>query len=215
MQTRTATVTTSVLLITGAILANVAFIGLGSVFHYPDILQESTDEIFRQFSAHQGIISFWFVLLALGAGMLAPIAILLKRQFSERLSRLTMWVGITAAIVQVVGLLRWPLLVPGLVTTKNVEAFEFLHTFLGTIVGETLGYLFTGLWTILVSKSLGRHFTGMWFTYLGYIAAGLILLGVLLPLGLSGADMANFIGYVLWSIWLILFAVVLLRRHSQ
>ncbi|VVB52950.1 Uncharacterised protein [uncultured archaeon] len=37
------------LLVLGAVLANIAFIGLGSVFNYPDILQEPAKEILRQF----------------------------------------------------------------------------------------------------------------------------------------------------------------------
>ena len=48
-------------------------------------------------------------------------------------------------------------------------------------------------------------------------SAGLILLGVLSPLGLPVIDTANFLGYVLWSVWLIAFAVVMLvaeRRRS-
>ena len=40
----------------------------------------------------------------------------------------------------------------------------------------------------------------------------LILTGVLSPLELPGVDLVNFAGYVLWSLWLVAFAVVLLRR---
>jgi hypothetical protein len=38
------------------------------------------------------------------------------------------------------------------------------------------------------------------------------LAGVLSPLDLPVIDLANFIGYVLWSIWLVAFGLLLLRR---
>jgi hypothetical protein len=211
MQTRSATVTTAVLLFSGAVLANVAFAGLGAVFNYPDILQAPTAEIFDKFSAHRGIITLWFLLLALGAGLLAPIAVLLARLFPGCVSRLTMWTGISAAIVQVTGLLRWPLLVPTFISSGDAATFELVHKILGTLIGETLGYCFTAVWTILLMKEIG-NIAGRWFTWLGYVSAGLILLGILVPLGVPGTDAANFVGYVLWSFWLIAFAVVLLRR---
>ena len=85
---------------------------------------------------------------------------------------------------------------------------------LGNLVGETLGYLLTAAWTLLVLAALGRALAGRWFTLLGAVSAVLILAGVLSPLSLPVIDMANFIGYVLWSIWLVAFAVLLLRRPA-
>ena len=202
---------TGALLIAGAVIANAAFAGLGSVFHYPDILQQPAAEILRQFSAQQGVIGLWFLLLALGAGLIAPIAVFVSRLAGGRTRSWIRWTGIVAAAVQVVGLLRWPLVVPSLAARNDVETFAVLHTVLGTLLGETLGYLFTGVWTLLVVREVGRNLAGAWFSWLGSISAGLILLGVLVPLGVPGSDFANFIGYVLWSIWLIRFGVLLWR----
>lgn len=213
MHTRTTTNTVAVLLISGAVLANIAFAGLGAVFNYPDILQAPTPEIFEKFDANRGIISIWFLLLALGAGLLFPIAVLLRRIFPGRIGLFAMWMGIAAAIVQVTGLLRWPLLVPSLVASGDTATFELFHAILGTLIGETLGYLFTGVWTILLMKAQRTGVVGAWLAWWGYVAAVLILLGVFVPLGLPGADAANFAGYVLWSLWLIAFAVELLRQR--
>ena len=44
------------------------------------------------------------------------------------------------------------------------------------------------------------------------VSALLVLAGVLSPLDLAGIDLANFIGYVLWSVWLVVFGLLLLRR---
>ena len=41
-----------------------------------------------------------------------------------------------------------------------------------------------------------------------------MLSGVLIPLGVPGTDFANFVGYVLWSVWLVGFAVVVWRAPA-
>ena len=85
---------------------------------------------------------------------------------------------------------------------------------LGTVVGETLGYLLTATRTVLIIYALGQRLAGRWFTYLGLLAAGLIALGVLVPLDVPGTDFANFAGYILWSIWLVVFATLVWRRSQ-
>lgn len=70
---------------------------------------------------------------------MAPIAVLVSRLVQSQLSRWVLWIGIIAAVVQVVGLLRWPLMVPSLAARGDTETFELLHMILGTVVGETLG----------------------------------------------------------------------------
>ena len=46
-------------------------------------------------------------------------------------------------------------------------------------------------------------------------SAVLVLVGVLSPLGLPVIDTANFVGYVLWSVWLIALAVVMLVHERR
>ena len=105
-------------------------------------------------------------------------------------------VGIAAAVVQVIGLLRWPILVPGYasdaasgdaaVAAAARDSFTTASDILGTAIGETLGYLLTATWTVLVIVALGRRFAGRWFQVLGAASAALVLVGVLSPLGLPG-----------------------------
>ncbi len=111
-----------------------------------------------------------------------------------------------------IGLSRWALIVPFIADREDTDAFETVHTVLGTVVGETLGYLLTATWTVLIIYALGRRLAGRWFTYVGLAAAALIALGVLVPLDVPGTDFANFVGYILWSIWLVVFAVLIWRR---
>ena len=217
---------TAILMILAAVLANVGFTALGSMFDYPDVLDEPADKVLASFRDSQGAVSVWFVVLAVAAALLAPIAIGVGRLSTARAMRFAVPVGITAAIVQVVGLLRWPILVPGYasdaasgsdsIASSARDSFTTASDILGTALGETLGYFLTATWTVLVVVALGRHYAGRWFPALGIVSAVLVLVGVFSPLDLAGVDAANFIGYVLWSVWLVAFGVVILvhDRHE-
>jgi hypothetical protein len=125
----------------------------------------------------------------------------------------------------VIGQLRRPVLVPGWAATAagndpvaaaNARAaFGTANRVLGNLIGETGGYLLTAAWTLLVLAALGTAVTGRWFVVLGAVSAVLVVAGVLSPLDLPLIDTANFAGYVLWSVWLIAFAAVLIRRHRR
>jgi hypothetical protein len=206
---------TASLLILAAVLANVAFTALGSIFNYPDVLDEPAGQVLAAFRDDQGAVSAWFSVLALSAALLAPVAIGVGRLSPERAMRIAVPVGIAAAVVQVIGLLRWPLLVPGYAADGDADAFRTASDILGTALGETLGYLLTATWTVLVVTALGRRYAGRWFQALGAVSAALVLAGVLSPLGLPVIDTANFAGYVLWSVWLIAFGVVILVRERR
>ncbi|WP_103381710.1 DUF4386 family protein [Pseudonocardia dioxanivorans] len=203
---------TAVTMIAAAVIADVAFTGLGAVFDYPDVLEHPAAEALAAFRAAQGAVSAWFLALALGAALLAPVAIGVGRLSAARAMRWAVPVGIAAAVVQVVGLLRWPLLVPGWAASGDVDAFATANRVLGTVVGETGGYLLTALWTGLVLVALGTRLAGRWFVALGAASAVLVFVGVFSPVGLPLVDLAHFAGYVLWSLWLVAFAIVLLVR---
>ena len=213
---------TAALLVAAAVLTNGAFTVLGSVFNYPDVLQEPVEDVLAAFRASQTTIVGWFAVMALSAAMLIPIAIGVGRLSGSRAMRVAVPVGIAAAAVQVIGLARWPLLVPGyaanaaspdpVIAAAARDSFLLAHHILGAVVGETLGYLLTAAWTVLVLVALNRQLAGRWFTILGAGSAVLILAGVLTPLQLPLVDTANFVGYIAWSLWLVVFAVLILRQ---
>ena len=216
---------TAVLLILAAVLATLAFTALGSIFNYPDVLDEPAGDVLASFREDEGAVSAWFAVLATSAALFAPIAIGVGRLSSSRAMRIAVPVGIAAAIVQVIGLLRWPILVPGFASDAASasaataadarDSFTTASDILGTAIGETLGYFLTATWTVLVITALGRGYAGRWFQVLGASSALLVVLGVFSPLDLPGIDAANFIGYILWSIWLIAFGVVILARERR
>ena len=159
----------------------------------------------------------------ISAALLAPVGVLFGRIAGGTLGRWIAGVGIAAAAVQVIGLSRWVLLVPGVSDDATVaghtddahRTFETLHFWLGTVVGETIGYALTATFTVLVVRSVSRPAARViaprWIGYLGYASAALIATGVLVPFGVGPATMTNFIGYVAWCGWLIVMAVVLWR----
>lgn len=212
------------LLIAGVVAANAAFIGLGSTFEYPDILQQPAGEIIARFDETRSSTMAWFVMLAAGAALLGPAAVLLARLGRGRAGRWSAFVGVGAALVQVVGLSRWFLLVPGYADRATdptaslaarahaVADFESANRVLGTVVGETLGYTLTAIWTILLLAAIVPA-TLRWFRAWGVASAGLIFSGVLVPLDVPGADTANFAGYVLWSLWLVALAVRVVQNR--
>ena len=215
---------TATLLIAAAVLTNAAFTVLGTVFNYPDVLGEPVDDILAAFRANQATVVVWFTVMALSAALFAPIAIGVGRLSNHPAMRFAVPVGIAAAVVQVIGLIRWPILVPGFaagaassdptVAAGARDSFLLAHRLIGTVVGETFGYFLTAAWTLLVLVALGRGIP-RWFTALGAVSAVLIVSGVLAPLRLPVVDTANFIGYVVWSVWLVVFAVLILLRYPR
>ncbi len=216
---------TACLLIGAAIATNLAFFALGSVFDYPDVLDQPVADVLAEFRQAQGSIAAWFVVLACSAALLAPIAVGVGRLASGRAMHVAVRVGIAAAVVQVVGLLRWPILVPGYAADANSadpdvvqaarDSFATANDVLGTTIGETFGYLLTAAWTVLVVVALGRRYAGRWFRVLGVASAALVGVGVLSPLGLPVIDTANFFGYVLWSAWLVSLGVLILHHERR
>jgi Domain of unknown function (DUF4386) len=209
------------LLVAGAVVVNVAFVGLGSVFDYPDVLNQPAAEVLATFHEKQGAVSALFLLLALGAGLLAPIALSVGRLGASRLLRASVVVGVAAAVVQVAGLLRWPLLVPRLAATPDdpaaISTFHTLNVVLGTVIGETFGYALTAAWTVLVALALRDVVLGRLLSWVGLVAAALIAVGTVESLGIPMAGLLNFVGYIVWSVWLVAFAVrvLLVGRHPR
>jgi hypothetical protein len=205
------------ILAAGVLAANAAFVGLGIAFDYPDVLTDAPARILAKFAADQTTIASWFLLLALGAATLIPASVLLGRRLPPGpAATLSVHAGVIAGLVQVLGLLRWPFAVPALANSQDTRAaetvFTVLHSYLGAGVGETLGYLFTAAWTVLVLIAL----TGFprWFTALGLVSALAITAGVFVPLGLPGADMTNFLGYIGWSVWTLCLAALAGRLRT-
>jgi hypothetical protein len=131
--------------------------------------------------------------------------------------------GVVAGVMQFLGLARWPFLVPYLADTYTDPAssgatresvavvFEAFNRYAGVAVGEHLGYLFTGLWTALVALAMFGSALPFrrWLSLLGMVSAAGILVGTLEPAGFEAAANIVVVGYILWSLWLAIFGILI------
>jgi len=228
-----AEVVAAVLLIAVPIGFNLAFFELGRAFDYPNILRKEPDEILRRFAAGgSGLLLRWQALLVSALAML-PLAALLAVVLAAPpgLTALSIVFGAAAALVQALGLVRWPFAVPELArryvaadgpegegTRRTIEVtFATLHRLLGVGIGEHLRYLLTGLWTLLVAASiLSTAALPGWLGLIGLPIGVALLVGTLEFVGPNEKDGWPLAGtivpiaYVGWSLWLIGLGVFLL-----
>lgn len=224
-----AELTAGILLIAVPIAFNLAFLELGRAFDYPDILRKEPDTILRRFHAGgSGLVLRWHALLVSALAML-PLAALVAVALDAPppIAATSIVVGAAAALVQALGLVRWPFAVPELArryvaadaaeladaaaTRRTIEVvFATLHRLLGVGIGEHLGYLLTGLWTLLVAGSiLATTVLPGWLGLLGIPIGVALLIGALEFVGPNeerGWGLAGTIvpiAYIAWSVWLI------------
>lgn len=222
----TLSILTGLVLIILPLAFNVLFFMLGRAFDYPDILRKPTDHILTQFAAGGScLIALWYA-FAVTALLAIPMALLLGAVFDDEyphLADVSAIIGVLSGLTQAMGLLRWPLLVPVLVAqytkaeTSQAQrdalavVFNAFHQYVGVVIGEHLGFLFTGTWTLVISGMMmgSSLFPGV-MGALGIASAVGILAGLLEPAGWKPAGAINAIGYVIWSLWLIATGVILI-----
>lgn len=211
---------------------NAFFLSLGRRFDYPDILRRPTGDILNRFQAGGvGLKLVWYGFM-LTAVLFAPLAVLLGQVFADydiAVMPTAVVVGVLAAVVQFLGLARWPFLVPALArsftdpasTPATREAtkaiFDSFHRYLGVGIGECLGYLLTGAWSVLIGVAMihSSQFEA-WLGWPGIIIGLLLVVGSFEFVGrfeeqgwrLAGTIVP--ITYIAWSVWLIVSGVVLL-----
>jgi hypothetical protein len=79
-------------------------------------------------------------------------------------------------------------------------------------VGENLGYMFTGVWTILISLAMTKSpMFKAWFGWAGVVLGIGVLAGVLEPAGIELAGTINAIAYSVWALWLVIAGIFVLR----
>jgi hypothetical protein len=225
---------TGIILIALPIAFNLAFFELGRVFDYPGILRQPTPVILTRFAAGgSGLILRWWLFMLLALALL-PMAVLVGVVLGSAPAALVpigIAVGVAASIVQVIGLIRWPFVVPELArryaaaedgpagdaTRATIEvAFATLHRLLGVAIGEHLGYLMTGAWTMLVGAAmLGPSVVPAWLGAIGLVIGLALVVGSLEFVGPNEehgwafAEKLVPIAYIAWSLWLVFFGVLL------
>ena len=228
----TTQVLTGLLLLILPVAYNVFFTLLARGFDYPGILRQPTDQVLQRFAAGGSrlVLAWWG--LAMSAALLAPAVVLVSATLADAdptVLALATALGLLAALVQFLGLVRWPFAVPHLarvaadpVTTPATRdaievVFQTLNRYLGVAVGEHLGYLFTGLWTALAGVALIQSdLLHPLFGTVGLVLAPLFVLGSLEfvgpfePRGWKLAGTLVPFAYIGWSVWLLALGIGLL-----
>jgi hypothetical protein len=220
------------LLIGLPIAFNVFFLLLARLFDYPSVLRSPVGSILSRFQAgglRLKLVWYGFMLTAV---LFAPLAVLLGQVLASddlQIAPVMTTIGVLAAVVQFLGLARWPFLVPALArayedpesspATREAAAvvFDSFNRYLGVAVGECLGYLFTGTWTVLVGIAmLQSSVFEAWLAVPGIAIGGLLIIGSFEFVGgfeekgwkLAGTVVP--IAYTAWSVWLVVTGIVLL-----
>jgi hypothetical protein len=225
---------TGLLLILMPIAFNLFFFQLGRRFDYPTILRQPTGEILRHFQEGGAALKLIWHGFFLTAVAFVPLVVLVGQVLAEddlAVMPLATTFGVLAAVVQFVGLIRWPYLVPYLARTfldpSSSEAtrdavavvFQAFHPTLGVAIGEHLGYLFTGLWTLLVGVAMTQSETfPAWLGWPGVVLGLALIVGSFEFVGPFEETGWKFAGtlvplaYIAWSLWLVAAGVSLVIR---
>jgi hypothetical protein len=208
---------------------NTTFAVLGRRFDYPAILRRPTADILERFRAGgSSLILLWWAFMLSGLLLIAAAVLLGQVLGFGGIAAVATAVGVLAGLVQMLGLLRWVYLVPGLARAHadpaltpeqrevNAAVFRALHHYLGVGVGEHLGYLFTGIWSVLIGVgAIQGAALPAWLGWPGIvIGAGLVIgsaefLGPNEERGWALAGAAIPILYVAWSLWLLAMGIAL------
>jgi hypothetical protein len=223
----------AIMLVVVPLVFTACFTLLSALFEYPDILRQPTADVLAKFAAGgPALLAVWYV-LTLTALLFIPLVVLLHRALAPEGASVGLWLatvfGVVAGLVQTLGFIRWPFLVPHLAqvyldpatSAAGQEAaglvFEAFHRYAGMALGEHLGYLSTSVWTVLIGQALlGSRVRWMRvLSPLGMILALGIAAGLLEPAGVEVAGAINAVSYLLWAVWLVgVGAALLVPRAS-
>jgi hypothetical protein len=211
---------------------NAFFFLLARRFDYPNILRSPTKDILGRFQAGGVSLKLLWYGFMLTAVLLAPLAVLVGQVLAHddlAVVPTATFIGVLAAVVQFLGLARWPFLVPQLARAyadpdssqatreATAVAFDSFHRYLGIGIGECLGYLLTGAWTMLIGVAMFQSSAfEAWLAWPGTIIGLFLIVGSLEFVGrfeeqgwkLAGATVP--ITYTAWSLWLVVSGVALL-----
>lgn len=219
---------TGALLFAAGLLLITCFELLRQALDYPDVLRESPARLLALHApAVVGAVQpLWYGMTLGSLGLVFGVLLLdyCLRPFRVPYRSLITTLGLLAALFNVFGYLRWVFLVPGLAaayaaptaTPATREAvvvvFNAFHLYLGFSVGEHLGFLFLGMWGLLLSAALYRPAAfPRWLAWLGVPSSAGTLLGILEGAGWAPAAQIVEISASLLIGWIMLVGVCVWR----
>ena len=206
------------------ILFNASFALLAQQFDYPDVLRRPTSEVLERFRAGGSRLLLIWWLFALTALLFTALAVLFAIAVDDANGTVVILgavIGVLASLVQFLGLIRWPFLVPylarvsadappGSAKADTVDVvFQAFNRYLGVAVGEHLGYALTGLWTLfagiaLIDSTAAADWLGGVAIVIGplFLLCSLEFVGAFEEAGWKLASSLTPVVYIAWSIWL-------------
>lgn len=237
---KTNTRTLALLLALEAILVTVPFFILQSVFEFPDILRQPADYALKLFVQGESVIVPTYYVFLFSALTAIPLSVALVRFFAsnEAASKgnsALLSLGMATAIFQALGFSRWvftiPMIAHAYFTPNTSEAskqalalmYDTLNRYLGMTVGEHLGFIAMGAWTMalawqfskvrLASKRVASIVQGT-----GYAAGVLTILSAGEHFGGNTAPLfavLNILANTIWIFWLLGLAVLFYRSERN
>lgn len=205
---------------------------LGSKFNFPEILRQPAADAITLFKQNGAFIVLGYYIFLISALLFIPLSYMLQNTFKESAAqtanRLLVGCGIAIALLQSIGFIRWIFTMPYLTETyfsnlKNQEVvsivYEMLNRYAGMSIGEHLGFLAMGSWTICLGIVILKHRKFYnWVGAMGIIIGMLLVISVSEHFGGTQADLfgkVNFIANTLWTVWLLIIAVMLIRLRKK
>ncbi len=214
-------------LILGSMGVLIPYMILQQIFDYPNILRFDVKIVLEKFN--QGgvkLIITWWAFALLGLPLIVAY-IKIGQRLEQRILYLR-WittVGTLGLVLQMIGLLRWALVVPILsehymqgnaaVRASTAMQFRIMNQFLGVALGEHLGQLFTITWTVLFAHALLKlKLIAKWFAIMAFVTSAIYflaqseLVATVIP-GSPVAPYSGLVGSTLWIIWLFILGIKL------
>ncbi len=213
-------------------LLSVGFLILADQFSFPEILRAPSEERLALFRQHQALIVPAYYMMGLSGLTQIMLAVLFHQSFAKTGSTLpvaALVAGVLAGAFQMMGFMRWPIAVPylaeqmagaGTAEMRNVVALleGLLNRYAGMVVGEHLGFLAQGAWTMLISLAMFRGPLFAWpYGLVGLVLGALIAVSAFEQLG-GPFEAIGFLSAPVsaaWLGWLLMCGVSLARTHAN
>lgn len=213
-------------------LLSVGFLILADQFSFPEILRASSQERLALFRQNQGLIVPAYYMMALSGLTQIMLAVLFHQSFARPSSTLlvaALVAGVLAGAFQLMGFMRWPIAVPYLAdqmaAAPNGDVQDMialmeglLNRYAGMVIGEHLGFLAQGAWTMLISAAMFRSPLFAWpYGAIGFVLGALIFVSAFEQLGgpFAAIGFLSAPASAAWLGWLLMCGVSLARTRAD
>jgi Domain of unknown function (DUF4386) len=223
---------TAFVLIAEIITVTVPVAILGGKFNFPDILRQPAADAFTLFKQNAKFIIAGYYIFLISSLLFIPLSYLLhnilKESAAQTARRVLVGCGIATTLFQSIGFIRWIFTMPYLTESYFINSenqatvtivYETLNRYAGRSIGEHLGFLAMGCWTICLGIIILKH--GRFYNWIGFTG---IFIGLLLIMSVAehfGGFSARFLGKInfiantLWTFWLMIIAIMLIRPRKR